>query len=176
MPLLGDAIDNRIIHMMITDDKIIYRLSIGIKVNSLGQIRLVLFYVAPKSFKMKIVLILACLLAVTLAEESAPKCVASPTTASGSQARAGPYCSGDLIFEDNFNFLDLEKWEHENTLAGGGVSSTFKCEIITILIETISHRTGNSNGIPTTERILTAKTVFSTSVLLWLLTILAKAS
>ncbi|XP_065094019.1 beta-1,3-glucan-binding protein-like [Ochlerotatus camptorhynchus] len=69
---------------------------------------------------MKAVVIFTCLLAVALAEESAPKCDESPTTASGSQARAGPYCSGDLIFEDNFDYLDLEKWEHENTLAGGG--------------------------------------------------------
>lgn len=125
---------------------------------------------------MKFVLIIGCLLAVALAEESAPKCVASPTTASGSQARAGPYCSGDLIFEDNFNFLDFEKWEHENTLAGGGVSDILKCELITILNATLSLRTGNSNGIPTTERILTAKMVSSISVLHWLLTILVKVS
>ncbi|EDS42144.1 gram-negative bacteria binding protein [Culex quinquefasciatus] len=69
---------------------------------------------------MKFVVVLACLLAAALAEEGSPKCTPSPTTASGSQARAGPYCSGDLIFEDNFNHLDFEKWEHENTLAGGG--------------------------------------------------------
>ena len=25
-----------------------------------------------------------------------------------------------MIFEDNFDFFDLRKWGHENTLAGGG--------------------------------------------------------
>lgn len=30
------------------------------------------------------------------------------------------FCSGDLIFEDNFDELDVQKWEHEQTLAGGG--------------------------------------------------------
>lgn len=29
-------------------------------------------------------------------------------------------CSGDLIFEDNFDYFDFKKWEHENTLGGGG--------------------------------------------------------
>jgi hypothetical protein len=33
-----------------------------------------------------------------------------------------PFCSGDLVFEDTFNDLNFETWEHENTLAGGGVS------------------------------------------------------
>lgn len=37
----------------------------------------------------------------------------------------GTYCSGDVIFEDTFDKLDLKKWQHENTLAstlaGGGV-------------------------------------------------------
>lgn len=34
----------------------------------------------------------------------------------------GSYCSGELIFEDNFDWLDEGKWQHEITLAGGGVS------------------------------------------------------
>lgn len=52
------------------------------------------------------------------------KCVRSPTTASGSLIQRGrKFCSGELIFEDNFDFLDFEIWEHENTLAGGGVSN-----------------------------------------------------
>ena len=41
------------------------------------------------------------------------------TTASGTRAPSG-FCSGDLIFEDNFNSLDQSKWRHEMTLAGGG--------------------------------------------------------
>lgn len=35
---------------------------------------------------------------------------------------SGQYCSGDLIFEDTFDIFDTRKWQHENTLAGGGVS------------------------------------------------------
>ena len=27
---------------------------------------------------------------------------------------------GELIFEDNFDFLDTNKWQHEITMAGGG--------------------------------------------------------
>lgn len=46
----------------------------------------------------------------------------SPTTASGSAAPHGPFCPGDLIFEDNFDTFNHEVWHHENTLAGSGVS------------------------------------------------------
>ncbi|XP_055641211.1 beta-1,3-glucan-binding protein-like [Toxorhynchites rutilus septentrionalis] len=50
-----------------------------------------------------------------------PNCVKSPTTASGSAIQRGrKFCSGELIFEDNFDFFDFEIWDHENTLAGGG--------------------------------------------------------
>uniref|UniRef100_A0A182KD84 GH16 domain-containing protein n=1 Tax=Anopheles christyi TaxID=43041 RepID=A0A182KD84_9DIPT len=64
---------------------------------------------------------LACclLVAIALAEPDS-KCVNSLTTASGTRVKPGPYCSWDLIFEDNFNSLDFETWEHENTLSGGG--------------------------------------------------------
>jgi hypothetical protein len=34
----------------------------------------------------------------------------------------GQICAGDLIFEDNFDFLDFGKWEHEINADGGGVS------------------------------------------------------
>ncbi|XP_062537645.1 beta-1,3-glucan-binding protein-like [Armigeres subalbatus] len=44
----------------------------------------------------------------------------SVTTASGSYVNRKIFCSGDLIFEDNFDRLDLDKWEHEHTLGGGG--------------------------------------------------------
>lgn len=43
----------------------------------------------------------------------------SVTTVSGTNAPEN-FCSGDLIFEDNFDSLDENKWKHENTLAGGG--------------------------------------------------------
>ena len=49
------------------------------------------------------------------------KCTQSPTTASGTHAPA-KICSGRLIFKDDFKFLDFSKWQHENTLAGNGVS------------------------------------------------------
>lgn len=38
-------------------------------------------------------------------------------------AASGQYCSGDLIFEDTFDLFDTRKWQHENTLSGGGVSN-----------------------------------------------------
>lgn len=43
------------------------------------------------------------------------------TTAGGTHApAAGSFCSGDLIFEDNFDVLDTEKWRHDVTMGGGG--------------------------------------------------------
>jgi beta-glucanase (GH16 family) len=44
----------------------------------------------------------------------------SPTTVSGTHAPTDTICPGDLIFEDAFEEFDLKKWNHENTLAGGG--------------------------------------------------------
>lgn len=63
-----------------------------------------------------------CLLAgvLTLASLSAA-CTPSITTVSGTHAPV-TVCSGAMIFADDFNELDTEKWQHENTLAGGGVS------------------------------------------------------
>nr|XP_023017874.1 beta-1,3-glucan-binding protein-like [Leptinotarsa decemlineata] len=52
--------------------------------------------------------------------DKAGACKRSITTVSGSQAPNGIICSGDLIFEDDFNELDLKKWQHEQTLGGGG--------------------------------------------------------
>ncbi|KAJ8930603.1 hypothetical protein NQ314_016573 [Rhamnusium bicolor] len=46
--------------------------------------------------------------------------VPSVTTVSGNQVPSGKICSGDLIFEDNFDELNLKKWQHEVTLGGGG--------------------------------------------------------
>ncbi|XP_041787224.1 beta-1,3-glucan-binding protein-like [Anopheles merus] len=45
---------------------------------------------------------------------------ASVTTASGTLVKRSAFCPGDLIFEDNFDRLDLERWQHEVTLGGGG--------------------------------------------------------
>lgn len=37
----------------------------------------------------------------------------SISTASGAKAPKGPLCSGQLIFEDNFDLLDPDVWHHE---------------------------------------------------------------
>ncbi|XP_059491029.1 uncharacterized protein LOC132205777 [Neocloeon triangulifer] len=58
--------------------------------------------------------IAACCTAKISAEE---KCVPSVTRSSSVK---GNICKGALIFEDNFDFLDLSKWSHEVTMAGGG--------------------------------------------------------
>lgn len=47
--------------------------------------------------------------------------VCSVTTTSGTYAPTTKICPGDLIFEDNFDDFDLKKWNHEQTLGGGGV-------------------------------------------------------
>jgi beta-glucanase (GH16 family) len=57
---------------------------------------------------------------LTVFHECRSQCTSSPTTISGTHAPAGQICSGDLIFEDNFDEFDLKKWQHESTLAGGG--------------------------------------------------------
>lgn len=46
-------------------------------------------------------------------------CNPSATTVSGTFAPTN-FCSGDLIFEETFDTLDLTKWRHEVTMAGGG--------------------------------------------------------
>lgn len=56
---------------------------------------------------------------ICLAAYSAQGCNPSVTTVSGTHAPSN-FCSGDLIFEDNFNILDQSRWKHEVSLAGGG--------------------------------------------------------
>lgn len=58
-------------------------------------------------------------LSFCLAAVSAQVCTPSVTTVSGTHAPA-QICSGALIFEDNFDFLDHSRWKHEISLAGGG--------------------------------------------------------
>lgn len=57
---------------------------------------------------------------VLVAVQTSTACLASQTTVSGTHAPTGTICSGDLIFEDNFDRLDFQKWQHESTLGGGG--------------------------------------------------------
>lgn len=45
-------------------------------------------------------------------------CNPTPTTAKGTHAPRN-FCSGDLIFEDNFDTFDLNKCQHAVTMAGG---------------------------------------------------------
>jgi hypothetical protein len=49
----------------------------------------------------------------------------SVKVASVTQTTSGEtYAPGDLIFEDVFDSLDFETWQHEITMSGGGVSKT----------------------------------------------------
>lgn len=68
--------------------------------------------------KMNKVLLLA--FAVSIAQVKGDCSTPSVTTVSGTHAPTGKICPGDLIFEDNFDDLDLKKWQHEQTLGGGG--------------------------------------------------------
>lgn len=49
-------------------------------------------------------------------------CPNSITTVSGSAVKLGEICQGQLLFEDDFNDLDENVWQHEITVGGGGVS------------------------------------------------------
>lgn len=57
---------------------------------------------------------------VAVGQGSSQACTPTLTTVSGTRAPPSGFCSGDLIFEDNFNTLDEGKWRHENTMSGGG--------------------------------------------------------
>ncbi|XP_065350575.1 beta-1,3-glucan-binding protein-like [Cloeon dipterum] len=67
---------------------------------------------------MRTIIVLCLVAACCSAKISADqKCEPSATRSSTVK---GPICKGALIFEDNFDFLDLGKWSHEVTMAGGG--------------------------------------------------------
>ena len=44
------------------------------------------------------------------------QCESSITTVKGLKAPSGQLCSGQLIFEDNFDVLDNSNWFYENTM------------------------------------------------------------
>lgn len=50
------------------------------------------------------------------------ECQESITSVSGRYSPKRKICSGDLIFEENFDLLRLDIWKHEQTLGGGSVS------------------------------------------------------
>lgn len=58
--------------------------------------------------------------AASEAASTGEKCTPSITTASGTHAPSS-FCSGDIIFQEEFDYLNFKKWQHENTLGGGGV-------------------------------------------------------
>lgn len=60
-------------------------------------------------------------IAQTASVKKDKRCEASSTIVSGTHAPS-EVCSGDIVFQEEFDTLDFKKWEHENTLGGGGVS------------------------------------------------------
>lgn len=59
-------------------------------------------------------------LSIGLVRARSDQCLPSVTTASGTHAPKEGFCSGDLIFEENFDTLDLATWKHEMSMWGGG--------------------------------------------------------
>lgn len=59
--------------------------------------------------------------ALLITYPSSTGCKQTKTTASGFAA-SQQICSGNLIFEENFEQLNKQKWKPEVTLWGGGVS------------------------------------------------------
>jgi len=73
--------------------------------------------VRPKEINMRSLVILVCTIGAAAAQ-----CVPSATTAIGTKAPA-TICSGDLIFDEEFDTFHLSVWNHEKTASGGGVSN-----------------------------------------------------
>ncbi|CAH0546480.1 unnamed protein product [Brassicogethes aeneus] len=68
---------------------------------------------------MKLEILILSLFAIYVRSKSVDLCGTSLTTVSGTHAPK-QVCAGELIFEDDFDTLDLKKWQHELTLGGGG--------------------------------------------------------
>lgn len=65
---------------------------------------------------------LSCLILLGIVVQlNAEECKPTITTASGSNAPQ-KICSGQLIFDENFDKLDKKIWKPEVTFFGGGVS------------------------------------------------------
>lgn len=70
----------------------------------------------------KMILILTIIIIQFLQNSNGQKpCQPSLTTVSGSASLNKKICVGDLIFSEDFNKIDLNKWQKENTLYGGYV-------------------------------------------------------
>ena len=49
-------------------------------------------------------------------------CDPTLTTNSGQFAPGGQLCHDQMIFNENFDWFNMELWNHENNMNGGGVS------------------------------------------------------
>lgn len=66
---------------------------------------------------------IALTIVVLFAATSVESLCTNPTETTAIGTNAPPpasFCSGDLIFQDEFNTLDHSKWLHDQTMAGGG--------------------------------------------------------
>lgn len=59
------------------------------------------------------------LAAAVLVQEANAQCNPSRTIASGRYAPGGQLCQGQMIFNEEFNSLNMDLWEHENSFTGG---------------------------------------------------------
>lgn len=66
----------------------------------------------------------AVLLAVAITH-CAAQCTPTLTTASGRYAPSGQLCHNQLIFDETFDWFNLDLWEHEENMNGGGVRKPF---------------------------------------------------
>lgn len=73
---------------------------------------------------MKLAIAAALLLAVATTYVTS-QCAPTLTTASGRYAPSGQLCHNQLIFDETFDWFNMDLWEHEENMNGGGVSSTF---------------------------------------------------
>lgn len=63
------------------------------------------------------------LLAVTLyTHQVASQCQPTLTTASGRYRPQGTLCHNQVIFDETFDWFNMDLWEHEENMNGGGVS------------------------------------------------------
>lgn len=68
-----------------------------------------------------VIAVILILFVILLPNQNKTNCEPSITTASGSSAL--PVCSGRLIFVENFDRLDKNRWQPEVTLSDGSVSA-----------------------------------------------------
>lgn len=90
--------------------------------------------VVGRGFNTMSVLIKSLFIALVFQYYSSAKCHHCPksvTTVSGNAIKFGEICQGQLIFEDDFNDLNENIWQHEITVGGGGVSLTLNMMLYT---------------------------------------------